>query len=118
MKKIMFLILINFVFVMSAFSQSKAFDKVVLFQTDEELSKRSPDIEEFSSYVKKVKEEISVFNQKNKGMGDGFIVVALRPVGKSNVWFDLSGDIKLDSLKNKILSIAPCHVQGGAVVFA
>ena len=102
MKKTVFLVLINFMFVMSAFSQSKAFDKIILFQSNEELSERSPDIQEFSNYIKKVQEEI----------------FALRPVGKSNVWFDVTGKKNLNSLKNKILSIAPSHVQGGSVVFA
>ena len=114
----MFFVLINFMFVMSAFSQSKAFDKIVLFQTNEELSQHGPDVNEFSNYIKKVQDEVLNFTKKNNDIGDGFIVVALRPVGKSNVWFDLSGNKKLDSLKNKILAITPCHVQGGAVVFA
>ena len=118
MKKLMFLVLINFMFVMSVFSQSKAFDKIVLFQTNEELNQHGPDVNEFSNYIKKVQDEILNFTKKNNDIGDGFIVVALRPVGKSNVWFDLSGNKKLDSLKNKILAITPCHVQGGAVVFA
>ena len=118
MKKTVFLVLINFMFVMSAFSQSKAFDKIILFQSNEELSERSPDIQEFSNYIKKVQEEIFAFNKKNNDMGEGYVIIALRPVGKSNVWFDVTGKKNLNSLKNKILSIAPSHVQGGSVVFA
>lgn len=56
--------------------------------------------------------------REKKSIGNGFIVIGLRPVGKSDVWFDLTETDNQALLKQSLLSIPPCHVQGGVVLFA
>lgn len=117
-KKVFVLLYLIFVTISSIYSQNKKFDKIVLLQSDEVLSERCPDIQELANYIKKIQREIQQFEKKNNSIGNGYIIIALRPVEKSNVWFDIKDSNNLDSLKEKILSISPCHVQGGVVLFA
>lgn len=116
MKKTLLTILLPLLLIVSAFGQSKKFDKVMLIQPNEVLTQRCPDVKEFSNYIKSVQDVIEPYNTGNKSLGNGYIVIALRPVAKSNVWFDLDEDKNLDALKKKILSVSPCHVQGGVVL--
>ena len=118
MKRKLLFVLLNFVFVLGLFAQSKAFEKIILLQTDEVYEERCPDVQELTSYIKQAQKIISEFNKDDK-LGEGYIFFAFRPVKKSAVWFNLeSADEKqLDVLKNKLLSITPCSVQGGAVAF-
>ena len=114
MKKLYLLIIFCFVLVANIFSQEKKFDKVVLLQLDEYFYERCPDVEELTGYLKELQTEI----EKTNNIGDGYIVIALRPGAKSNIWFDVTGNKNLKSLKKKLLSITPCHVQGGVVLIA
>ena len=116
-KKLFILFVFTFVTSTAIFSQNKNFDKIVLLQPNEVLSERCPNIQELSNYIKNIQKEIQYFENINS-IGNGYIIIALRPVAKSNVWFDIKESKNLDSLKTKILSVSPCHVQGGVVLFA
>ena len=116
MKKLYLLVFVCFALVVNAFSEDKKFDKVVLLQPEEILSERCPDVKELSRYIKELQTELEKNNTNL--IGEGFIVIAIRPVAKSNIWFDVTENKNLESLKKKLLSITPCHVQGGVVILA
>ena len=116
MRKLYLLVFVCFALVVNAFSEDKKFDKVVLLQPEEILSERCPDVKELSRYIKELQTELEKNNTNL--IGEGFIVIAIRPVAKSNIWFDVTENKNLESLKKKLLSITPCHVQGGVVILA
>lgn len=116
MKKRLMIVLLPFLMLASLFAQTKEFNKVMLLQPEEVLSERCTDVNELSNYIKGVQAAIKPFASGSKSIGDGYIVLALRPVAKSNVWFDLEDAKNTDALKKKILAVPPCHVQGGVLL--
>ena len=117
-RKLLFITLI-FLCISGTFAQTKDFGKILLFQTNEVLNERCPDVDALSSYIGEAQAIVSDFNKENV-LGEGFIFFAFRPVKKSAVWYSLANadEKQLEQLKNKLLTITPCSVQGGPVVCA
>lgn len=116
MKKLLSLLFISFCLVCNLHAQNYNFSNVMLLQSNEVLEKRCPDIKDLARYIKEVQTEISKYRIES----NGFIVIAIRPYNKSNVWFDLENpDEKvLGKLKKKLTSIKTCDVSGDVLVFA
>ena len=117
-RKLLFITLI-FLCISGTFAQTKDFGKILLFQTNEVLNERCSDVDALSSYIGEAQAIVSDFNKENV-LGEGFIFFAFRPVKKSAVWYSLANadEKQLEQLKNKLLAITPCSVQGGPVVCA
>lgn len=115
MKKFLGIILISVSFMFNLAAQQKDF-QVMLLQSNDVLGERCPDVQDFVGYIKEIQNELSKVSFKS----EGFIILAVRPFYKSNVWFDFKNEDsnKLNELKEKILAIDPCYAQGGAIVFA
>ena len=96
---------------------------VVLLQPDDLMRARVPDIDQFAAYVRALQAQARLaFPAPGPGTGNGgFIVVAVRPGLRSNVWLDFDHPL-MDSVSTGLIerlrALAPPAVQGGPVVFA
>jgi hypothetical protein len=96
---------------------------VVLLQPSAVMEKRVPNIDAMADYIKAVEaasREAVIASGATQAVG-GFIVLAVKPGLKSNVWLDFDALLDLEIRKqiNKSVSaIKPFEVTGGPVVFA
>jgi hypothetical protein len=96
---------------------------VVLLQPSSVLELRVPDIDAMAAYVKAVEaaaREAVIASGVQQSVG-GFIVVAVRPGLKSNVWLDFDAMLDLElkkQLSTRIKAVAPFEAVKGPVVFA
>ncbi len=96
---------------------------IVLLQPDSVLQKRIPDVSALSAYIKAIETSVeSVLQAELEHIpAGGFLVVAVKPGEKSNVWLDF-GPFLIPRTAEKILAAAkgvpPLSVQDGMVAFA
>ncbi len=82
-----------------------------------------PDIDAMAGYVKAVElaaREAVVSSGAQQAVG-GFIVIAVRPGGRSNVWLDFDALLDLSlkqQLASRVRAVKPFEVIKGPVVFA
>lgn len=97
-------------------------ENVMLLQPDSVLMERVPAAQDIDAYIKAVQDAAASVLAKEKAYpSNGFLVIAVRPKNKSNIWFDFSPKLPKNmerKLKKKILAISPCSVKSGVIVFA
>lgn len=96
---------------------------VVLLQPGAVMEKRVADIDAMADYIKAVEaasREAVVASGATQAVG-GFIVLAVKPGLKSNVWLDFDALLDLEMRKQitqRVRAIQPFEVTEGPVVFA
>jgi hypothetical protein len=96
---------------------------ILLLQPEEVIQARIKSTSDLAKYMKDIEAAAgtamqSVFQRKPVG---GFVVVALKPPGRSKAWLDLDSPMPEPTqaaLRNAIESVPPPKVQDGIVVFA
>jgi hypothetical protein len=96
---------------------------VVLLQHGNVIEQRVQSVDAFAEYVRKVEDAAAAalqleFQRKPSG---GFIVVAVRPSGRSKAWLDFDPGVPgatQDKLRKSIEAVRPLEVKTGVVVFA
>ena len=96
---------------------------LVLLQPDFVLQERVPDVAELSNYIKGIERSVSHAIQTKSEFPPvgGFIVVAIKPHEKSNIWLDFAPALKpqvATSIQLAAKSVQPPKIRNGAVVFA
>lgn len=95
---------------------------VVLMQADMVLQQRVPSIDAFGDYINGVQATAEKVVATAQGKpASGFIVVALRPGQRSNVWLDFDAPLPPAveaGLVSQIRSVLPAQVEDGPVMFA
>lgn len=96
---------------------------VVLLQPSAVMEKRVPNIDAMADYIKAVEavsREAVIASGATQAVG-GFIVLAVKPGLKSNVWLDFDALLDLEIRKQitkSVRAIKPFEVAEGPVVFA
>lgn len=96
---------------------------VVLLQPSAILEKRVPNVDAMADYIKAVEaaaREAVIASGATQAVG-GFIVLAIKPGHKSNVWLDFDALLDLELRKQvsqSVKAIQPFDVTDGPVVFA
>lgn len=97
-------------------------ENIMFLQPDSVLEERLPSVQAFSAYIKAVERTVeSVLAQEKAYPSGGFLVIAVRPEKRSNIWTDFSPELPKDmeqKLKKVILALPPCSVKSNVVVFA
>lgn len=96
---------------------------VVLLQPDFVLQERVPDVPALSNYIKAIEGAASSAVQSNAEVAPtgGFIVVAVKPGEKSNIWLDFKPALQAQTaaaIQSAAKSVPPPTVEKGVVVFA
>jgi hypothetical protein len=96
---------------------------IVLFQPDSVLQERVPSLDAMIDYIRAVEQAIqSAVSASDKGSPTaGFVVVAVRPGRKSNVWFDFDPPFSPDvrtAVAARARAVLPFLARDGPVVFA
>ena len=94
---------------------------VILLQPDPVLQARVPDIDALAAYIQALQAQARVSVPGPGAANSGFIVVALRPGGRSNAWLDFDDPLNegvSEALVKRLRAVTVPPVQGGAVVFA
>lgn len=96
---------------------------LVLLQPSAVLEERAPNIDAMADYVKAVElaaREAVVASGVRQAVG-GFIVVAVRPGARSNVWLDFDAMLDLQlkqQIATRVRAVPPFEAVKGPVVFA
>lgn len=95
---------------------------LMLLQPDSVLSERVQ-VQALSHYIASVNSaaQTSLAGAAQPTPSAGFIVVAVRPGGRSKVWLDFSPALPLDvatQLRSSLERVAPFEAKNGVVVFA
>lgn len=96
---------------------------VVLLQPSAVLEERVPSIDAMAEYIKAVEaasREAVIASGAKQSVG-GFIVVAVRPEWRSNVWLDFDSLLDLELRRQivaKVRALKPFEARKGPVVFA
>jgi hypothetical protein len=97
-------------------------ESIMLLQPDFVLQRRVPSVDALSSYVKAVEAATGdALSSKTPSPASGYIVLAVRPRQKSNVWFDFNPTLPEATerhLRAAILAVPPFPAKEGTVVFA
>ena len=97
-------------------------ENIMLLQPDFVLKERMPSIDSFSGYIEAVQAAAeSTLSNEEPSPASGFIVLAVRPGAKSNVWLDFKPSLPEETasrLREAIHAVPPLSVKGGTVVFA
>lgn len=96
---------------------------LVLLQPSQVLEQRVADVDAMAEYVKAVEAAArsAVIKSGAQQAVGGFIVVAVRPGGRSNVWLDFDAMLDLaltQHISTAVKAVKPFEVSQGAVVFA
>ncbi|BCB26149.1 hypothetical protein SKTS_10350 [Sulfurimicrobium lacus] len=96
---------------------------IVLLQPDFVLQERVQDVTALSTYIKEIESSVSGALQAKPHFPPtgGFIVVAVKPGQKSNVWLDFKPMLNPQTTTTVLTaarSVPPVAVSGGVVVFA
>lgn len=101
--------------------QGFAVDNIVLYQPNDVLTQRLPGPDALAAYIKQLQAVLTDFYAETKTPATLYTVVAVRPGGRSRVWFmssTESGDFtNLRALRQKLETIKPVAVTGGPVAF-
>jgi TonB family protein len=106
------------------FAPPKSFEvaNIALYQPNEVLSQRVPEVQKLADYVKAIEAVLGDHFANDTTPEEFDTVVALRPGKKIGVWFVSSRrpgtGPELDALRQKIEAIDPLDVQGGPLAFA
>lgn len=97
-------------------------ESIMLLQPDFVLQERTSSVEALSNYIKAVQaaSESVLVNEPPSPTG-GYVVLAVRPGGKSMAWLDFQPALPAplaDRLKTAIVAISPFQARKGVVVFA
>jgi hypothetical protein len=96
--------------------------EIVLYQPDATLRERVPSVEVFAAYAKEVQAACAAHFADVSAPEALDVVVAIKPNGRSRVWFVSSsrseGDESLGRLREKIESVKPPTIRIGPVAFA
>lgn len=95
---------------------------VVLLQPDSVMQQRVPDVDTLATYIKSIQKAMSVTIEPIPRMevAGGFIVVAVKPGNKSQVWLDFKSGISprtASVIKSAVATLKPANVTG-LIVFA
>jgi predicted Zn-dependent protease len=97
-------------------------DTITMLQPDAILSQRVSDAQGFADYVTRLNDALAgnLKTYSPAAPAGGYVVVAVRPGGKSKVWLALEPPLPVP-LANKLISaakaVAPFRAKGGNVVF-
>lgn len=96
---------------------------VVLLQPSAVLEERVPSVDAMAEYIKAIQaaSREAVIESGSKQSAGGYIVVAVRPGQKSNVWLDFDTLLDLELKKqiaSKVKAVRPFEALKGPVVFA
>lgn len=96
---------------------------IVLLQPDNILQERVPNVEALSTYIGGIESAVSKSVQARPTFAptSGFIVVAIKPGNKSNVWLDFAPALKPEdaaAVRAAARSVLTAPVKNGVVVFA
>lgn len=121
MRRFLFAVFLLLLAVSSHASQPFVRYEVVLMQADMVLQERV-DATALGDYIKAVESNAKhVVAAKAGDPASGFIVVAVRPGQRSNVWLDFNNPLPAGvetALVDEIRSVFPMQVQDGPVLFA
>ena len=97
-------------------------ENIMLLQPDFVLKERAPSVPALSEYIKAVQSAAeSALADEQPHPASGYLVLAVRPGGKSMVWLDFKPGLPEASaakLRAAILAVPAFEVRGGVVVFA
>lgn len=95
-------------------------DHIALYQPDEVLVARVPDVTALSGYVQVLEGVCSLYFAATDRPDQIEVVVAVRPGEKSKVWLNSKevGAAGLESLRKKLEAVTPAEVKEGPVAFA
>lgn len=96
---------------------------VVLLQHGDVIQQRVQSVDALAEYIRKVQDATAAAlqSESQREPTGGFIVVAVRPNGKSKAWLDLEPAVPgatEDTLRRSIEEVRPLEVRSGVVVFA
>lgn len=97
-------------------------ESVILLQPDFVLQERVPSVDSLSAYIKAVQSVAgAVLAEEPPSPASGFLVLAVRPGGRSMVWLDTRPGLAARTagrLRAAVLAVPPFEARGGTVVFA
>jgi hypothetical protein len=97
-------------------------ESVMLLQPDFVLEERVPSVDSLSEYIKAVQLAAeSALAGEDPHPTSGYLVLAVRPGGRSMVWLDFEPDLPESiqaKLRTAILAVPAFEARGGVVVFA
>jgi hypothetical protein len=102
----------------------KGFSRVslALYQPDNVLRDRTPDVKSFSKYIKRLQTTCEQFFTESTTPEALDIVVAIKPGRRSRVWFLSStrrpADVQLESLRKQLEAVDPPEIRNGPVAVA
>jgi len=97
-------------------------ENILLLQPDFVLKERAPSVPALSEYIKAVQSAAeNALADEQPYPASGYLVLAVRPGGKSMVWLDFKPGLPESSaakLRAAILAVPAFEARGGVVVFA
>lgn len=97
-------------------------ESVILLQPDFVLKERVSSVDSLSAYIKAVQSAAgAVLAEEPPSPASVFLVLAVRPGGRSMVWLDAKPGLAVRTagkLRAAILAVPPFEARGGVVVFA
>jgi hypothetical protein len=95
---------------------------IVLYQPNDVLEERLPDVTKLADYIKRLQDVCQKFFAATTSPETLDIVVAVRPGRQSRIWFVSSvqptPDAKRKSLRKNLENVTPCDVTSGSIAFA
>ena len=96
---------------------------VVLMQPDHVLKQRVASVEVFAEYVRAIQAaaKTAIVASEDRPSVGGFIVVAVRPGARTNVWLEFDAPLPQGitaRLNTAVRAVAPFAARSGPVVFA
>ena len=97
-------------------------ESIIFLQPNSVLEERCPSVQDLVAYIKTIESMAeSVLVQEKAYPSSGFLVIAVRPEKRLNIWLDFSPELPKDmgqKLRKAILALSPCPIKSGIVVFA
>lgn len=112
------------IFAVVALAAPRGFEtqNIVLYQTDDVLEERLPDIAKLNDYIKRLRDVCQKFFAGTTAPETLDVVVAVRPGRQSRIWFVSSvqstPDASRKSLRKSLENVTPCDVTSGSIAFA
>lgn len=96
---------------------------IVILQTKEVFSERVSQVEAFEVYVKELVDamDVAVHKLPESSPAGGFLVVAVKPGGRSRVWLDMAPELSegvANAIHSASLQVNPMPVKDGVALFA
>ena len=97
-------------------------ENIVLYQPNDVLEERLPDVSKLADYIKRLQDVCQKFFAGATAPETLDIVVAVRPGRQSRIWFVSSvqstPDASRKSLRKNLESVIPCDIASGSIAFA